>query len=98
MILNAINFSSLARALQPSILMQLKLSDQTVHRFEVSLILMGMLEEALFFFLGEVELLLQKAYRNGFLSLAVSLRIRGIPYHLKGSLRDAFQIFTNYLF
>lgn len=32
------NFSSLARALQPSILMLMKLSDGTAHRFEVSLI------------------------------------------------------------
>lgn len=35
---NVNNFSSLARALQPSILMLMKLSDGTAHRFEVSLI------------------------------------------------------------
>ncbi|MEE6525726.1 hypothetical protein FKM82_025923, partial [Ascaphus truei] len=35
----AISTSSLARALQPSILMQLKLSDGTSHRLEVSLCL-----------------------------------------------------------
>lgn len=50
------NFSSLARALQPSILMMMKLSDGTAHRFEVSLIAIINSKETTSSFILKVQL------------------------------------------